>query len=188
MAFISSRSRPVPRPASRSTPVMAVGQHVFVNSAGNRSGSVALADVSGKVLSAVHLADGIEVEVVAWRQRGASDTRYRVRAPHGADGWLPAENLRRTLVPLPPPEPPTPAQATSVADASGRRFGQRSHPERPPSSGSLTPAQPTSVVETGGRRFGQHFETERSPASGSPTPAPATTATDARGRRFGQHF
>ena len=188
MAFITSRSRPVPRPPVRSTPVMAVGQHVFINSAGNRSGSVALADVSGKVLSALHLADGIEVEVVAWRPGGANDTRYRVRAPHGADGWVPAENLRRALVPLPPPEPSTPAQATTVADASGRRFGQRPQTERPPASGSLTPAQPASGAGAGGRRFGEHFETEPSPASGSPTPAQATTVGDPRRRRFGQHF
>jgi hypothetical protein len=104
---------------------MAVGQRVFVNSSRDRSGSVTLADVSGKVLSTVHLADGIEVEVVAWRPGGVSDTRYRVRGPHGADGWLPAENLRRALVPLPPPEPPTSAQARIVpANAKGRRFRQ----------------------------------------------------------------
>jgi hypothetical protein len=124
VAFIPSRSRRVAPPPSRSGPVIAVGQRVLVNSAGNRSGSVTLADVSGKVLSAVHLADGIEVEVVAWQPRGASDTRYRVRASNGADGWLPAANLRTVLVPLPPPEPPTPAPATTVADASRRRFGQ----------------------------------------------------------------
>ena len=190
--FISSRSRPVPRPPSRSTPVMAVGQRVFVNSAGNRSGSVTLADVSGKVLSTVHLADGIEVEVVAWRPCGVSGTRYRVREPHGADGWLPAENLRRVLTPLPPPEPPTSAQARIVADAGGRRFGQRSQPERAPSAASLPPtslppARPAPAVAGGGRRFGQHFETERSPTPASPTPAPATTDADAKGRRFGQH-
>jgi len=188
LALFPSRNRPVTRPPARSTPVMAVGQRVFVNCAGNRSGAVTLADVSGEVLSAVHLADGIAVEVVAWRPRGASDTRYRVRAPHGADGWLPAENLRPALVPLSPPETPTPAQATTVADASGRRFGQRFQTERPPAYGSRTPAQPAPVVG-GGRRFGQHFETEGSPASGYPTsaaqPAPVVGSG---GRRFGQHF
>jgi hypothetical protein len=105
-------------------PVMAVGQHVFVNTPGDRSGSVTLADVSGKTPTSVHLADGIEVEVLAWRPGGFSDTRYRVRDPHGADGWLPAENLRTALVPLPRPELPTPAPATTLADGSRRRFGQ----------------------------------------------------------------
>jgi hypothetical protein len=157
VAFIPSRSRRVAPPPSRSGPVIAVGQRVLVNSAGNRSGSVTLADVSGKVLSAVHLADGIEVEVIAWRPQGASDTRYRVRAPHGADGWLPAENLRTALVPPPPPEPLKPVPATSGADAGRRRFGQRLETEPSPASESPTPAQPAPGADTGGRRFGQHF-------------------------------
>ncbi len=124
MSFMPSRSRPVARPRSRSAPVMAVGRRVFVNSAGGRTGSVGHAGGCGGIPTAGQLGDGIEVEVVAWQPRGASDTRYRVRASNGADGWLPAANLRTVLVPPPPPEPPTPAQATTVADASRRRFGQ----------------------------------------------------------------
>jgi hypothetical protein len=103
---------------------MAVGQRVFVNSARDRSKPVPLGDVSGKVLSTVHLADGIEVVVVAWRPGGPGDTRYRVRGPDGADGWLPAENLRSALVPPPPPEPPAPPEPRIAAAAVGRRFGQ----------------------------------------------------------------
>jgi hypothetical protein len=135
---------------------MAVGQRVFVNCAANRSGPVTLADVSGKVLSTVHLADGIEVEVVAWRPGGASDTRYRVRGPDGADGWLPAENLRRLLAPLPPPEPPTSAQARIVADAGRRRFGQHFETGRSPAPVSPTPAPAATAADARGRRFGQH--------------------------------
>jgi len=135
---------------------MAIGQRVFVDSAGSRSGSVALADVSGKILSAVHLADGFEVEVVAWRPRGANETRYRVRAPDGVDGWLSAENLRKALVPAPRVEPSSPARATMVADPGGRPFGQRSHTEHLPSSAPLGPAPARTVVDAGGRRFGQH--------------------------------
>jgi hypothetical protein len=102
---------------------MAVGLRVFVNCPGDRSGSVILGDASGKVLSAVHLADGVEVEVIAWRP-GWSDARYRVRASAGgADGWLPADNLRRALVPPPEAAPPK-AQEVPVADTSRRRFGQ----------------------------------------------------------------
>jgi hypothetical protein len=137
--------------------VIAVGQRVFVDSTRERSGSVTLADVTGKVFSTVHLADGIEVEVLAWRPGGAGDTRYRVRGPDGADGWLPAQNLRKALVPLPPPEPEPSA-----------------------------PAPPRIVAGARGRRFGQHFEAGRSPAPASPTPASDATDADPR-RRFGQH-
>lgn len=156
MALFPSRTRSVPRPPSRSTPVLAVGQRVFVNAT---SGPVPLGDVNGKVLSSVHLVDGIEVEVLAWRPHGARDTRYRVRAPHGADGWLPAENLRTLLVPLPSPESPTPAQATTVADGGGRRFGQTSRTGTAPAYGSIAPAPPAppAPVAGGGRRFGRHF-------------------------------
>jgi len=116
---------------------------------------VALGDDTGKVLSGVCLADGIEVEVLAWRPRGARDTRYRVRAADGADGWLPADNLRTSLVPLPPPPTPTPAQVTVHAEGKGRPFGQRAHVEQR-SPAPLAPARPTPAVG-GGRRFGQHF-------------------------------
>src|SRR3989442_15421811 len=92
LAFHPSRTRFVPRPPRPKIPVMAVGQRVFVNSTTNSSRSVALGDESGKVLSGVWLADGVEVEVRAWRPRGASDTRYRVPAPDGADGRLAANN------------------------------------------------------------------------------------------------
>jgi len=149
------RSRSIPRPPSRSTPVIAVGRRVFVHCPGSRSGSVVLADESGKVLSAVHLADGVEVEVVAWRPRVAGDAHYRVRAPsNGADGWLPAVNLRSVLVPLPAPEPPA-VQANPVTDAGGRRFGQRSQTGQPPASGSPTTAELALAPDADGRRFGQ---------------------------------
>jgi|SRR5581483_7028831 len=147
----------MPRPLPRSAAPMAVGQRVFVDSAGNRSGDVILADESGKVPSATHLADGTEVEVVAWRPRGASDTRYRVRAPHGIDGWLPSNNLRVALVRPPAPERPAPAGMTPLPDHGTRPFGQQSHTARPLASASPTPVEPSRDVPGGGRRFGQHF-------------------------------
>lgn len=157
MSFFSSRSRPIARPARRSAPAIAIGQHVFVDSAGNHSGSVALADVSGKVVSAVHLADGLEVEVVAWRPRGPSETRYRVRAPDDVDGWLPAENLRRDLVAVPLVDPSGAVRPVGIADDSGGRpFGQRSHVARAPVSLPLVPGLAQPVADSGGRRFGQH--------------------------------
>jgi len=157
LTFFPSRNRSVPRLPSRKTPVIAVGQRVFVNCPDGPSGSVVLAGASGKVRTATQLPDGVEVEVVAWRPRVAGDAFYRVRAPsNGADGWLPAGNLRRTLVPLPTPEPPT-AQPTPVADADRRRFGQRSQTERPPVPGSPTPEPPSPGADLRGRRFGQRF-------------------------------
>ena len=155
LAFFPSRNRSVPRLPSRKTPVIAVGQHVFVNCPASPSGSVLLASESGEVRTATQLPDGVEVEVVAWRPRVAGDAFYRVRAPsNGADGWLPAGNLRRTLVPLPTPEPPT-AQPMPVAD--GRRFGQWSQTERPPVVGAPSPAEPSPGADSRGRRFGQRF-------------------------------
>src|SRR5438045_1606133 len=99
------RSRPTPRPPSPAA--IAVGQRVFVHCPDGRRGSVLVLDQNGKNLSSpVHLADGVEVEVVAW-QPVAGDAHYRVCAPSiDADGWLSAANLRNVLVPLPPPERP----------------------------------------------------------------------------------
>src|SRR5207249_8426776 len=81
------RSRPIPRPPS--PPAIAVGQRVFVHCPDGRRGSVLLMDQYGKTLrSAAHLADGIEVEVVAWQPSVARDAHYRVRVPStDADGW-----------------------------------------------------------------------------------------------------
>jgi hypothetical protein len=107
----------------RSLPVLAVGQRVFVNTLGERSGSVALGDVSGKILSAMHLVDGTEVQVVAWRPNGRSNTRYRVHSLQGADGWLAAENLRSALTAIAPDEPPTAPTPRDGSNSNGRRFG-----------------------------------------------------------------
>jgi len=188
LALFPSRGQSVPRPPSRSIPVIAVGRRVFVNCPGNRWGSVGLVDERGKVLSAVHLADGVEVEVVAWRPRGAGDALYRVRTPSdGADGWLPAANLRRVLVPVPASEP-SPTPETPITDAGGRRFGQRSQIGRPPASGSPTPAHPVPAANADRRRFGQQSLIDDPRASGSPAPEQPAPPADARGRRFGQHF
>jgi hypothetical protein len=129
LAAFLSRARPVRPSSRRALPSIAIGQRVFVNHAESReSGALFLGDETGKVISAQRVADGLEVEVVAWRPRGPNETRYRVRVlSTGADGWLPAANLRKLLVPLPPPgsvgkeeDHPDPH-----ADGRGRRFGQR---------------------------------------------------------------
>src|SRR4051812_42791119 len=182
LAFSSPRGRPA-RPPSRSGPVIAIGQRAFVNSAGSRSGSVALADVSGKIVSNVHLADGAEVQVVAWRPRGSNETRYRVQAPDGVDGWLPAENLRSTLVPVPRAEDAAAPRAIPAGDSGGRRFGERRHPERASEPVPVPVSYVPPFADGGIRRFGQNLHPE--PSSEPVRPEHDRPADDG-GRRFGR--
>jgi hypothetical protein len=122
MGFIPSRTRHAPR-VERPRLVLAVGQRAFVQSPPNVSYGVLLTDDHGNP-GAVALRDGTEVEVLAWRPRGSTGTRYRVcDRSDGADGWLAAEELRATAVrttPEPPPAAPPPS------DGFGRRFGSNS--------------------------------------------------------------
>ena len=168
MASFLSRARSVPPSSRRALPVIAIGQRVFVNCPeSSDSGTLFLGDETGKVISAQRVADGLEVEVIAWRPRGANGTRYRVRVPStGADGWLPADNLRKLLVPLPPPASLSQEEKLTASDARGRR----------------------GAVGGGRRRFGQHFDTENSPGSSSSASDEPDTRADDRGRRFGQRF
>lgn len=152
MAFPSSR-RTISRPP-RLTLVLAVGQRVFVHSLDVPMRPVALGDESGKLFSGEHVTDGLEVEVMAWRPRGPSDTRYRVRTPNGIDGWLAAGNLRKSLVPPPPPASSTPAQMAVPAAGNGRPFGQRSHVQ---AHAPAPLSSPGSVAPSRGRRFGERF-------------------------------
>ena len=123
MPLIPSRSLS-PRSPGGSNPVFAVGQRVFVHCIGDRGGSVVLADDTGNA-SRESLADGVEVEVVAWRPRGSAGTRYRIRAGHdGTDGWVHSSNLRTSLVP-PAAPPPGATPAGGNPPPAGRRFGQR---------------------------------------------------------------
>lgn len=151
MAFPSSR-RTLPRPP-RLTLVLAVGQRVFVHSPDSPTRPVALGDETG-VLSGEHVIDGLEVEVMAWRPRGQTDTRYRVRTSDGVDGWLAAGNLRKSLVPPPPPSSPTSAQMGVPGARNVRPFGQRSHVETH-APAPLSP--PSRVAPARGRRFGERF-------------------------------
>ena len=185
LAPFPPRNRSIPRPTS--PPAIAVGQRVFVHCPDGRRGSVLLTDQNGKNLrSAVHLADGVEVVVVAWQPTVAGGAHYRIRAPSSdADGWLSAVNLRTSLVPLPPPERPA-AQTTPVIDPGERPFGQRSHTRQSPALESPTTAESALDSDDGRRGFGQHFDRDDTPASRTPTqPAPAGD-TGGR-RRFGRH-
>ena len=127
MPFVPPRAPALPPRPGRSTgPVLSVGRRVFVNCPGNLRGRVMLMDEAGRAATS-SLVDGTEVEIVAWRPRGAGGTRYRVHTTHDdLDGWLPADNLRPT--PGPAPERAEPAPRSTVAPASGdggRKFGQR---------------------------------------------------------------
>lgn len=103
---------------------------MFVHCPEASGGSVVITDESGTVACS-SLADGVAVEVLAWRPRGSAGTRYRVRAGRdGVDGWVAANNLRLAperpvqTTPAPSPEPvPEPGM-------DGRRFGQRAWTHR----------------------------------------------------------
>jgi hypothetical protein len=119
MPFIP-RSTPPPQRTRASA--LSVGRRVYVNCRGR----VALTEDDGRV-SATSLADGVEVEIVAWRPGGAG-TRYRVRASEGHEGWLAADALRQTAVagaaePAVAAKPP--AAPARFARDTHRKFGQR---------------------------------------------------------------
>jgi len=105
---------------------LSAGRRLFVNCPGIPRG-VSLTDDEGKSVS--QLADGVEVEILAWRPRG-SGTRYRVQSTRGdhAEGWLAADELRagRDPVPTPSPDPAPRVAASSVGSGDApRRFGSR---------------------------------------------------------------
>jgi hypothetical protein len=134
--------RAVTRPPRLSF-IIPIGGRVFVHCRAGGSRLVPLGDENGGELSGASLADGVEVEVVAWRPRGPTDTRYRVRTTRGErlDGWVFAQELRRSLIPAEETAASVPAPAHHVvqrvheqhrravrpapADDTGRRFGQR---------------------------------------------------------------
>ena len=128
MAFIRTRQRVV-RPARPAQAVLAVGQRVFIHRHDDPTRAVTLTDEHGTP-AAAFLRDGAEVEIIAWRPRGASGTRYRVRHhSDGSDGWLAAHELRTTAIRPAPVEPvaaPSPAPGSSTGyHGTGRPFGSR---------------------------------------------------------------
>jgi len=124
MRFESSRPRGIVSP--RATPmILAVGQRAFVHHPGDSPYPVAMTDDQG-VPAAAAMRDGDEVEILAWRPRGSTGTRYRVRRhTDGAHGWLAATELRRTAV----RPAPSPSEASSQPNPrqydTGRPFGSR---------------------------------------------------------------
>jgi len=116
MTFVPSRRQPM-RPPRESCTVFAVGQRAFVHGPAVAGRLVTLTDQHGTIPQTA-LEDGVEVQVLAWRPRGSSGTRYRVREATGVDGWLAADELRTTAV-RPPEAAPEPPSAMQY----GRPFG-----------------------------------------------------------------
>src|SRR3989475_4401126 len=120
-------------PARARGPVLAVGRRGYVARSEDGPARVTLTDDAGANALAT-LADGNEVEILAWRPRG-SGTRYRVRSTRdGLEGWLGVGNLRSAQsAVLPAPTRPAAPATGSVpprakqSEASARRFGQRAH-------------------------------------------------------------
>jgi hypothetical protein len=88
--------------------VLGVGSRVMVMARGNGSGGVRLMDAAGQNAIAT-VADGVEVEILAWHPRRGGETRYRVvQTTGGVEGWIGAASLK------PRPAPPTPIRVAQV--------------------------------------------------------------------------
>lgn len=122
------RRTPMPGPMPRrgdGKPVLAVGGRVLVTA---RPGVpvVALSDENGVAIG-ISMGTDDEVEIVAWRPRGPSGPRYRIRsAADGVEGWVDAGSLRPR--PAPPPVAPRPQR---LAPAPPPRAGVSARPRRP---------------------------------------------------------
>ncbi len=97
-----------PRPAPRmknAAPPICVGWRAFVNwpqPAGTAPKPVPLLDETGRAL-ANDLADGQEVEILAWRPRSREGTSYRVRRiSDNGEWWIASSFLRRGAVAVAP--------------------------------------------------------------------------------------
>ena len=124
--MVTRRAEPWNPQTRQAKAALSAGRRVFVNCPGASHG-VALTDDEGKSVS--RLADGAEVEILAWRPRGGSGTRYRVKSTRDhAEGWLAAEELRAARHPALPalPEGVPRREAPSVDRRdTPRKFGQR---------------------------------------------------------------
>lgn len=144
MAFSSRRA--IPRPPRLSF-IIPIGGRVFMHCRAGASRSVPLGDEGGRELSGASLTDGVEVQVVAWRPRGPTDTRYRVRTMTGErlEGWVFAQELRRSLIPAAEVAASAPAATTPAHPAVQQAHGPQRQPAR------------SSKADDIGRRFGQRF-------------------------------
>jgi len=114
-----------PPPTTKDRAILAVGWRVLVSCRNGGSEHVTLTDESGTSPVAT-VADGVEVEIVAWRPRRGGDTRYRVVSTNGGiEGWLGAASLQARH--------PSPSPKVAVVSAAPLRTGpERSERSRPP--------------------------------------------------------
>jgi hypothetical protein len=112
--YFSQRSFRRPASARVGPAAIAVGRRVYVACSGDRRARVELTD-DPSTTAATSLADGTEVEILAWRPLGSTGTRYRVATRDGREGWLSAGNLRssQSAVPAAPAAPALPARASA---------------------------------------------------------------------------
>lgn len=96
-----NRNGRTPKPVIRErkiAPVFCVGWRAFVNwpqAAGEPPSPVPVSDSFGKSVDN-DLADGQEVEIVAWRPRSRESALYHVRrSADGQEGWIDVQCLRR---------------------------------------------------------------------------------------------
>jgi hypothetical protein len=125
-SFTSRRfSREPSRPSKEV--VLAVGGRAIVRSHGEGLGRVSFIGED----DAATLAEGVEVEITAWRPRRTAGALYRVRTTAGGmEGWVSASNLeavpppRERQVPQPPSSSvrtkPSPAKTPRRAPAPVR--------------------------------------------------------------------
>ena len=127
MSFQPSRGpMPAPRSSRAAGPTLSVGRRVFVHCPASPGKTIELTDDAGCGGGAM-LADGTEVEIVAWRPRGATGTRYRVQGTDRSfEGWLGSDYLRapEPVAPRGPVAAPIPAKTvpgkTGRVPAAGR--------------------------------------------------------------------
>jgi hypothetical protein len=93
-------SKPAPR-RTKDVPIFGVGWRAFVNwppQTPQQSGPVPLTDSSGKPLEN-DLADGQQVEILAWQPRSREGLQYQVRRlTDGSEWWIGGRYLRRHSV------------------------------------------------------------------------------------------
>lgn len=120
---------------SKGGPVLAVGRRVLVTCAGGRATGVTLTDGDGATPVAT-IADGAEVEILAWRPRRGGGTCYRVLCRSGGvEGWVGAAHLK---APVSVPAPRLPPPAVRAPAARSRR--------------SVPAVAPTATRVRGGRK------------------------------------
>jgi hypothetical protein len=123
--------RAAPRSRAHAS-VFALGRRVDVACARDRLAHAALTDDAGQC--AGPLADGTEVEILAWRPRGSDGTFWRVRSTRkGLEGWLAGGQLTEYSACRLSPHLASSdshgfrAVASDGVRESGRRFGQRAN-------------------------------------------------------------